>query len=164
MRTLGRLLWNLPEFICIVVLAGITAIIGGAVTSRYLFFFAFTWAEELVRFLFIWLAFIGGALAVKHARHFRLTLVRDAVPPAFGHILDLFGHVCFIALGAILLIYGAEIVRLTMEQTSPGLELPQGLVYVAMPLGGAMMILYASAHFYAELQASRRRGLEAPPA
>lgn len=156
MRRIGLLLWNLPEIIGSLLLLAITAIIGAAVTSRYLFFFTFTWAEELVRFLFIWLAFIGGALAVKHLTHFRLVLLRNALPDKVRTGLDALAHLCFIVLGGILLFVGFDLVSRTMEQLSPALYLPQGIVYFSMPLSGAMIIVYSSVHLYQDLFGGKR--------
>jgi TRAP-type C4-dicarboxylate transport system permease small subunit len=158
MRRLGRFLWQAPEVLGGSLLVVTTALTGAAVVSRYVFYFGLTWAEELLRFLFIWLAFMGGAVAVKELRHFRLTLARDAVPPSWGFALDLFGHACFFVFGALLLVPGVQLCVLTIEQESPALNLPQGVVYAAMPLAGLLIMAYAAWNGYREWSGRARTG------
>ncbi len=39
------------------------------VISRYFFDVSFTWPEELSRYCFLWMTFLGAALCTKHGRH-----------------------------------------------------------------------------------------------
>jgi TRAP-type C4-dicarboxylate transport system permease small subunit len=162
MRQIGRVLWKLPEILGGALLVVTTALTGAAVVSRYVFYFGLTWAEELLRFLFIWLAFLGGAVAVKELRHFRLTLARDAVPRTWGFVLDLLGHACFFAFGALLLVPGVQLCVLTIEQESPALSLPQGVVYAVMPLAGLLIMAYAAWNGYREWTGQNRAGQGEP--
>ena len=40
----------------------------------------FTWYDEIARLLFVWIVFLGAAVGVKRAAHFRLHLVIDRFP------------------------------------------------------------------------------------
>ena len=65
-----------------VVFAGmiaLAAVITLQIVSR-VFFTSFAWTEEVARFLLIWIAFLGAALAFQQGRHIAVTFVRDLMP------------------------------------------------------------------------------------
>src|SRR5215467_4532457 len=52
------------------------------VFSRYVLRSTFTWYDEIARLLFVWMVFLGAAVGVRQAGHFRLHLVIDRFPPS----------------------------------------------------------------------------------
>ena len=53
---------NVQTYICIFLLALMSLVVIVQVFSRYIFNFSFVWAEELVRYLMIWMVMLGSAL------------------------------------------------------------------------------------------------------
>ena len=51
------------------------------VFSRYVLDRTFVWYDEVARACFIWLVFLGAAVAVKRGAHFGLHIVVDMLPP-----------------------------------------------------------------------------------
>ena len=45
------------------------------IISRYIFGYTFEWSEELARFLFVWVVFIGSALIIGDKGHMAVTLL-----------------------------------------------------------------------------------------
>lgn len=58
---------NLEEFILVILLIGMTVIMGIQVFSRYALGMSLSWSEELTRYLFIWCVSSVSAIAVKNA-------------------------------------------------------------------------------------------------
>lgn len=56
-----------------IITAFLVACIFIEVVCRYFFFISVPWAEELTRYLFIWLSYIGSAYAVYYGQHTELT-------------------------------------------------------------------------------------------
>lgn len=56
---------NLEEFILVVFLMLMTAIMGIQVVSRYVFQMSLSWSEELTRYLFIWSGFLSVSYCSK---------------------------------------------------------------------------------------------------
>jgi TRAP-type C4-dicarboxylate transport system permease small subunit len=107
----------------------------GNVILRYFFNSGLTWAEEVSRFLFIWLIFLGAILALRDNEHLGVdTLVRK---------LSLKGKkILFIINNAIILITlllvldgSWKLTMLNIDQSSPAIGLPYAYVYVS----GAVM-------------------------
>ena len=85
-RAVGRVidLW-LGSFIEILgatlVMAEIVILLAGVV-SRYLFDHPLVWSDELASILFLWLAMLGAAIALRRSEHMRMTAVVGALPPS----------------------------------------------------------------------------------
>ena len=49
------------------------------VVMRYVFSNSLSWSEELARFIFLWLSWIGASYAVKERSHFRVEMFADMI-------------------------------------------------------------------------------------
>ena len=49
------------------------------VFTRYLFGITFAWNEEMARYTFVWLTFIGAAYARKQKAHIRIEIVYEII-------------------------------------------------------------------------------------
>jgi TRAP-type C4-dicarboxylate transport system permease small subunit len=65
------------EFLCCVLLSILMTMIMVQVFCRYILLFSFSWNEELARFVFIWLVYLGVSLGAKHNEHIRVTILNN---------------------------------------------------------------------------------------
>lgn len=135
----------IPDAAATTALAAMPILVGIAVLSRYTGWFVATWTDELTRIAFAWAAFLGGAVAVKHRAHFRMTLLRDRAPASYRRWLDIASDVALVVMGAMLVFFGISMVQLVAGQLTPVLRLPAWLNAVAVPIGGSLMAAYAVA-------------------
>ena len=134
-------------------LAAIVLAVTWQVVSRYLLGDASGWTEELARFLLIWIGLLGGALAYQRRLHLGLDLLPEYLRkhrPGSAITATTFAAIdcCVLVFAvAILVIGGGALVLLTLdlEQYSPALGLPMGIVYLCLPLSGILMCLSAIA-------------------
>jgi len=61
------------------------------VWSRYVMHATFQWYDEVARLCFVWMIFLGAAVAVRRGAHFRLHLLVDRCGPATRRWVDLLG-------------------------------------------------------------------------
>ncbi len=113
------------------------------VVLRYVFSASTSWAEELIRYLMIWITFIGGSICVRRGAHIRMDFLLTMLPKKAA--LAVTRLVFFVAGGfcAALFWYSARLVAFTveLEQASPAMGIPMWIPYLAMPLGSALMAL-----------------------
>ena len=137
-------LLKIETFLMALITISLVAAIFIEVVCRYFLFISVAWAEELTRYLFIWLSYIGSAYAVYEGSHTEIDVLRQA----FGsmkeplrsrglRVLELFAIVSrflFLAFfGQIFFSYMMRIWRTT--QTSPTMHIPMGLVYLPVFVG-----------------------------
>lgn len=103
------------------------------------------WTEELARFLLVWVALLGGALAFRTKAHLGVDYFVNRLHPDARRLTAVIADlvVLFFA-GAVLLLGGASVVReaLALEQTTPALGWKMGYVYLALPISGFFVVLY----------------------
>ncbi len=113
------------------------------VITRYFFGFTLEFSEELARYLFVWVVFLGSALIIGENGHVAVTFLYEKVKgTGFGLGLLIFIQLCGFAFVLLLLSQGTIMAANMMFQTSPALGVPMGAVYSVIPVSSVLMILY----------------------
>jgi len=138
-RALGRLvegaLFLLMIVLCVDVFLG--------VFSRYVLVRTFTWYDEIARLCFVWIIFLGAAVAVRRGAHFRFHLLVDRLGSIGAAAAQRLAAIVTTAFGAVLVWQGWKLVELGQFQQTPVMGLSKGWVYAPVPIGGALMVLFA---------------------
>lgn len=123
----------------IVLIMSVTIILG--VFSRF-FGSAIFWTDELARYCYIWLLFIGTPITIKYANgakmDFILPHLRGKGITAYKVIMYILVAFCAI----IMIISGVKMVELTSTRMSAALGIPMGLVSLPYPLGGFFILIH----------------------
>ena len=142
---LAKLLASGVEWVCLILMAALSVDLMLGVFSRYVLASTFTWYDEIARACFVWVVFLGAAVGVKRGAHFRLHLLVDRFPPGLQRAAGVFGRLVVIAFSIALVQQGWAFVELGRAQQTPVLGLSKAWIYSAMPVGGALMVLYSLA-------------------
>ena len=79
------------------------------VFSRYLFNYSFVWAEELVRYLMIWMVMIGAARVQALGDHIRIDFFPMLAGPRGRRLMDILFRLCTLIFLLILFVKGIKI-------------------------------------------------------
>lgn len=101
----------------------------GNVLLRYFFNSGFTWAEELSRFLFVWIVFMGAIGALKDNNHLGFTSLVQKLPPLPKKICFVSSNVIVLACLWIFFEGSLEMTLMTTETLSPATGLPLAYMY-----------------------------------
>jgi TRAP-type C4-dicarboxylate transport system permease small subunit len=118
---------------------------------------AFTWTEELSRYLLVWSTFLAATLAYKRGLHIAVTLVADAFPAKIRRIIIFSGYLLSLFFFVLGIYYGITLMALQIFQLSPALLLPMRWVYLVIPLAFTIMSIHAAAALAALLSGDDRR-------
>lgn len=140
---LKRILSNAVEWTCMVLMVVLSVDLLLGVFSRYVMVRTFTWYDEIARGCFVWLTFLGAAVGVKRHAHFRLHVVVDRLSPRLRQVTVLILPVAVIIFASVLIQQGLVFLELGRFQQTPVMGLSKMWIYVAIPIGGALMILYS---------------------
>jgi TRAP-type C4-dicarboxylate transport system permease small subunit len=140
---LKRALDHGVEWGCILLLAVITVDLLLGVFSRYVLGSTFVWYDEVARACFMWLVFLGAALAVRRGAHFGLHMFVDMFPPRLRRAVLLLTPLTMIVFCVALLVQGWALMQHGAAQTTAVMAMPVSWIYAAMPAGAALMIYYA---------------------
>ena len=112
------------------------------VVFRYVLQQPLYWSEELPRYLLIWMTFLAAALAQKHEAHINITLAVTPLPIVAQRGIRLFANLVILGFLGVLVYSGSLVTRITAAHRSTALQIPMALVYAALPVGAALMMLY----------------------
>lgn len=102
-----------------------------------------SWSEELARYCFIWMVYIGISYGVKKQRHIKVDVAFMLLKEKGKIILTIIANVLFIIFALFIIRYGYDIASklLAFGQQSPALHIPMGLVYMATPIGIGLTLI-----------------------
>ena len=116
------------------------------VVLRYVFRTGIEGLDEAPRYLFVWLVMIGAAAAMHRGEHTRLEFFRNRLSRRGQALATIVTEGTGILLFLSIVKTSFVLVPNSQLQSSPGLGLPLGWVYAAMPLGAALIVLPMAWH------------------
>jgi TRAP-type C4-dicarboxylate transport system permease small subunit len=102
-----------------------------------------SWTDELCRYSMVWLAFIGSGYAIKLRSHIAIDILKEFISERTKTVIGKFNTVATILFALVMIFFGVILSSNNMGQITPGLKLPMGLVYLAIPVGGLIIVFYA---------------------
>ena len=101
------------------------------------FFEPLVWTEELARYVFTWVAFLGWVIATDRRSHIAITQGVDRAGPRLHRLLVAFSDGATLLLMGLLLWQGMRLVANNAGIDAVSLPLSIALVYAAVPLAAA---------------------------
>ncbi len=144
MRILRLVDENLERWLLTAVFTMMCVLVGMQVIFRYLLNLPLAWTEELSRYIFIWMIYLGAALAIKRRRHLKVDAVLLLFGPRGRFAMRLISNVLTAVFCAVVTVLGSDVLYLMAKvrvQYSPVLSLPMAWVYGVLPACGALMLV-----------------------
>jgi TRAP-type C4-dicarboxylate transport system permease small subunit len=146
------------SIVAVVLFAALTAVVGLQVINRLVLHQPFIWSEEIARFLFFWVVLLGAAISVRRRRHF----VVDVMPGSWkrrtgplGALLDMIPQLCILGFAVFLLVESIGYARVGLFRTASNSGVNMALVYAAIPVFAALVIVYSMLNLLADYRAFR---------
>jgi len=113
------------------------------IIARFIPGSATVWSEEVARFVFVWIVFLGAATLMRDNDHIRISIITNRLGPVSGRILRIFSALLIIPFVAFMT-WGAYINMLRQWNTfAPTVDwMRLGYVYLALLISGIVMIAY----------------------
>jgi C4-dicarboxylate transporter DctQ subunit len=108
---------------------------------RYVFSFSLSWSEEVARYLMIWVAFLGGSLALQKGLHIGVELFLVRVSSRTRRWVSILSKMFVLIFLIYLTIGGLKITWAVRDQSSPALLFSMAYAYLSAPVGGFFMAL-----------------------
>jgi len=112
------------------------------VLRREIFSYSSIWGEEVVRYAFIYLAWIGAAAAVRERAHIRIDVLFNYVGPRVKALLYIFGDLVMLAIAVLAVWWSFETLSVSWKfgSVSHGLRVSMVWFLAAVPIGFSLMI------------------------
>lgn len=123
-------------------LACLLVIVVLQVVFRSLLQLPLAWSDEVAVYLFIWGSLLAAAVAVGDGIHFSITCFADLLSPRGRRLLDVGITLLCMGFSGMVVWQGYRWSWRTWTDSSPALELPQGMVYAAIPFAACYMLVH----------------------
>ncbi|KEO51349.1 TRAP transporter large permease subunit [Thioclava indica] len=139
-----QLLDRLIEAVVVLLMLAAVGIVTLQVFCRYVLNASLPWPEEAAQFLFVWAVFLGLALLTFRERHIAISLFVPKMSPRVqtGHAIFL--RVVSAAACIVLVTHGIDFMNRSL-QVLPALRVPLKYLFMAVPAGGVLGLVFLSA-------------------
>ena len=145
METMMRRYCRLLDFLMVVALAVMVVLVFGNVVLRYVFNSGITVSEEVSRWLFVWLTFMGAVVAMKEHGHLGVDMVVSRLPDGGKKLFVVVGQLLMLWVCWLLFSGSWEQVKINREVAAPVTGLSVGLFYfvgVVFAVSTAVFLLW----------------------
>ncbi|MDR2450850.1 MAG: TRAP transporter small permease [Candidatus Accumulibacter sp.] len=126
-------------FVAMFVLIAITL---WQITCRFILYIPVQWSEEVVRLAFVWLIFLGSAMACKEGAHLVLDVVSQHFCPKNRSRLQTLVLVAMLVIEAAIFHASLQYVLRCFGKTLVTLPIPSNFMYMSGPISVALMIFF----------------------
>lgn len=124
--------------LCVLVL-----VLAWQVIGRYALNDSPGWTEPVALILMSVAALFGAAVAVRRESHFNFPTLVESAPAPLRVALKALARLIALAFGAALAFYGGYLMLDSWDIPMAGAPAPEGLAYIGVCLGGALIALFA---------------------
>jgi TRAP-type transport system small permease protein len=98
--------------------------------------------DEAVRFLFIWLVFLGIAYGMREKVHIEVDFFMDRFSKIFQFWLTMFNHMLMVVYTSVIVYQGIKVTEVMQNQFAPISRIPMSYIFAAIPIGGILLLFY----------------------
>ena len=138
MKILTFLNERLEEVLCAALLTVMTAVIFLQIVLRVTGL-PLSWTEEVGRYMFVWLIYLGCAGAVRKRKHICVELVDLFLKERGRFVISIISNVIFLVFVGILSYNGIFVVRRVSTQLSPAIRMSMAVPYSSFLVGSIIM-------------------------
>jgi len=139
-KLLTGLDWILDR-VTLILLAVLLLVVGAQIFARYVLNHSLFWSEELARYLFIYLVFLGSAIVLRRNGHIQVSFFVERLPPGPQRSVAVLVDLLLLGFVGIVLVQSVRLALMVWTVPTAALLIPWTLVYLGILLGMAAMVL-----------------------
>lgn len=156
MINISNIIDKLIRQLIAILLILMTIILFSQVISRYIMGTGLTWSEEIVRYLCIWMVFLGATCAQKDGSQIAVTALEEMLPRLPQNILTWVQKIIVIIYSGLVMWIGFGTLEVASMQASPNMRIPMNYVYLVIPVSMIIMLIHLAALLLTDLKSANR--------
>jgi TRAP-type C4-dicarboxylate transport system permease small subunit len=142
MKTFEKYLLVINQAALMGLLAAMAVIIFANVVLRYSTSQSIEWAEEVARYMMVWLTFLGAGPVLRYGGHIAVDNLQDALPSTWARAVR--GLIALVLTGffGFIVVAGLTYAERVQFQMTPTTQVSMAWVYGAMPVGGLLLLAH----------------------
>ena len=121
------------------------------VFCRYVLNHSLFWSEELARYLLVWLTFTGATAAYFRKIHPGIDILTLHLNQKLQKLCRILVHLVSLGLFLVMIYHGTGFAYFVRSQISPALAIPKWIIFVIIPVSGAIFLVHCLSFLIEEL-------------
>jgi TRAP-type C4-dicarboxylate transport system permease small subunit len=143
LKKFDELLFKLLCWTCGILIFAMMVVTFSQVLARYAFQHSLSWSEEVGRFIFVWISFLGMAACFKSGAHVALDLLVKYLTGFSRKTLEIVNGILTVLLSSAIFVSGISLFQLGTRQQSPALNIPMQWIYIVVPVSGLLLLYFS---------------------
>ena len=160
MKVLKFLNNRMEEIFLVVLMVAAVAIVSMQVVTRYVLKIPLPWSEEIARYMFLWLTWVGASYATKERRHVNIDIVFNLLKPVGKKICTIVSTIVWIGFLIMMCYLSFKLTSSVFKggQIAIGSGLPMWIPYASIPTGMTLMLFRLLQNCYHDIKALKEEG------
>ncbi len=160
MKLLKKLDQNLERYLLLLLLAGMTLILGIQIFCRFVLNNSLTWSEELARFMFIWSTFLSIGFCLKENISLKIDTFITLFPKKVQHVILLVGDILMLIFFVYMIPSAWNFAYASVQngQTSAACGIPMYFVQGSILVGFALAAIRSAQAAFLSMRALMGKG------
>ncbi len=146
-KKIRKVLDRFVDFVIIVLFIILFAVVLMQIFFRYVLNSPLVWSEELSRYIFIWVSFLGWTLATRHNTHIRVEFLLKSLPKSIKFIIEIITHLIVIFFISMLIYLGIRMAARSVDVPTVTLFFTYAYIYAIVPIASAIILFYTILDF-----------------
>lgn len=123
------------------------------IIMRFIVNHSLVWSEELGKFIFVWISWLGISIGERRNEHIKITLLVDKLSPKWQKIFEIIAYLILAAIILVTLYYAVVMVQFQVRVRYAGIKISTSWGYLSLVLGCSFMLLRLAAVIIRDLTA-----------
>lgn len=143
MKKFLKILNKTEDVVLIAMFIAMVGFIFFQVIMRFVFNNSSSWSEELGKFLFVWLSWLGISIGHRRKEHIKIGILLDRLPGRIRLIVEAVNELILIVICGITLYYGAILMGIQWDVPYAGIKISTSWGYLSLVLGCGLLVMRA---------------------
>ena len=130
------------EYLMAVCFGGMTLVIFLQVVFRYCLKSPLSWSEELARYLFVYISFIGSVIAARGGQHIGVEVLVKRLPKGLEKVVTAIANLLTGIFFVIITVAFVRMFPMLTKQTTSALGISMAIPYLGLGLGAILMAVF----------------------
>ena len=113
---------------------------------RYVLNRPLVWSEELIRYAFVWICYLGWVLGTRNRSHIQITIIINQLPKILHKIIDTLNSLILIVFSVYMIVYGVQMTKASTMLPAITIPITISFVYAVVPFTNTLIIVYELLH------------------
>ena len=163
MKVLKFLNDRLEEIFLVILMIAAVAIVAAQVITRYVLKVSLPWSEEIARYMFLWLTWVGASYATKERKHVSIDIIYEKLPKAGKTVCTIISTIVWLIFLGMMFYLSFRLTRSVASggQVAVGSGIPMWIPYASIPTGMGLMLFRLIQNCVHDLRGAKKEGGEA---